>query len=482
VEYSGSIGQSNLGNSISIIGLHLPKDRRTAANTDWERVDNSVESVLFTGYLLSVDYVSINAAMGLLLQLLHGYANQRQDIISMLKHKTIWIVPILNVDALDFLLNFFKSRNSITFIYKNRKEDNYTNEDKCGRNGLGVNLNKNFPVGFNYDADLTSEDYPCSTNYGGVAPLSEAETKGLDQLIKRIKPSLYISLFTAAKMITFPNLEMLDKKDPTIESYKKYISTLALYNEFKEGVTLYDPLKHEKSSLYSKGGNLDEYLLYQNSNHELKRHFSIELLHRPSVFRKQQLPPKKGSLDTRDYRPYFQPAGSGLFGRDLCDVSLDLFSIHNMQETYCKSQETCFPHLTGVIDNYYYGIKLRLMDLGTKGVPTDAMVCLTIPESRNYYIDKVFDKSKKPVDLVAETVSDGDQGSFQVKTQCFHLNQLDRYGYKYYYLILRRADSSSSANRGESEQEDTDLKIFFKDYQQCNSMSLSCSIWSPSIV
>jgi hypothetical protein len=56
-------------------------------------------------------------------------------------------------------------------------------------------------------------------------------------------------------MITFPNLEMLDSKDPTIDSYKKYIATLGLYNEFKEGVGLYDPLKHEKSSLYSKGGN-----------------------------------------------------------------------------------------------------------------------------------------------------------------------------------------------------------------------------------
>lgn len=216
-------------------------------------------------YLLSVDYVSINSAVSLILQLLHGYTNGKTEIVSLLQHKTIWIVPILNVDALQFLYNFYKDRNSITFIYKNRKEDNYTNEDKCGRNGLGVNLNKNFPVGFNYDSDITSEDYPCSTNFGGISPFSESETKSLDELIKKVQPNLQVSLFTAAKMITFPNLEMLDKKDPTIESYKKYISTLSLYGEFREGVTLYDPLKHQKSSLYSKGGNLDEYLLYQRS-------------------------------------------------------------------------------------------------------------------------------------------------------------------------------------------------------------------------
>jgi hypothetical protein len=66
-----------------------------------------------------------------------------------------------------------------------------------------------------------------------------------------------------------------------------------------------------------------------------------------------------------------------------------------MQETYCKSQETCFPHLTGVIDNFYYGIKLRFMDLGTKPIPHTAKICLKIPSSRNYFIDKVFDKTKK---------------------------------------------------------------------------------------
>jgi hypothetical protein len=95
-------------------------------------------------YLISVDYASVNAAVGLILNVVHGYANGKPDIISLLKYKTIWVVPILNVDALEFLLDFYKKRNSVTFIYKNRKEDNYTNEDKCGRNGLGVNLNKKF--------------------------------------------------------------------------------------------------------------------------------------------------------------------------------------------------------------------------------------------------------------------------------------------------------------------------------------------------
>lgn len=212
-----------------------------------------------------MDYVSVNSAAGFILSILHSYAQRNPQIISLLRHKVIWIVPILNVDSLDFLLGYYKDRSSITFIYKNRKEDNYTNEEKCGRNGLGVNLNKNFPVGFNYDSDITSEDYPCSTNYGGTGPLSENETVGLDKIVQMLKPSLQVSLFSANRMITYPNLNMLDKNDQWIDTFKRYIDKLAIYNELQHGVSLYDPLKHEKSSLYSKGGNLDEYLLYQKS-------------------------------------------------------------------------------------------------------------------------------------------------------------------------------------------------------------------------
>lgn len=265
MEYTGTIGNSTLDKEISIIGLHLGDAHRVRPNTDWEKANKSAESILFVSYMLSVDYVTVNSAAGFLVQLLHSYAQRNTHTLSLLKHKVIWMIPILNLDALEFLQDYYKDRNSITFIYKNRKEDNYTNEEKCGRNGLGVNLNKNFAVGFNYDSDITSEDYPCSTNYGGVGPLSESETNSLDKVIQSIKPSLQVSLFSANRMITYPNLNMLDKSDKLIDTFKKYIDKLALYNEFQYGVSLYDPLKHEKSSLYSKGGNLDEYLLYQKS-------------------------------------------------------------------------------------------------------------------------------------------------------------------------------------------------------------------------
>lgn len=144
-----------------------------------------------------------------------------------------------------------------------------------------------------------------------------------------------------------------------------------------------------------------------------------------------------------------------------------------MQETYCKNQDTCFPHLSGVVENYYYGIKLRLMDLGTKPVAPNTRACVKIPNARNYYVDTVFDKTKKPVELEADTASSDPGTGSLVSIRCFPLGQIDRYGYKYFYLILRRSDSSSSENRGDARQLDFDLQVFFKGYQECNSMSLS---------
>ena len=262
VEFSGSLATTSEGREVSLIGLHLNPNRPRLANKNIEAVDRSVDSVMFVAYLLSVDYLSVNTAVGLMLSLVHGYANRDPNTVSILQSRIVWLVPVLNLDASDFLLAYFKKRGTVTFIYKNRRSDQYTNEDKCGPNGIGVNLNKNFPVGFNYDSDVNSEDYPCSTNFGGRSPLSEAETKGLDDTLKLIKPSLVVSIFTASKMITLPNLDFLDKKDPFVESYRKFVGKLSVYHELTNGVTIFDPLKHEKSSLYSKGGNIDEYLLY----------------------------------------------------------------------------------------------------------------------------------------------------------------------------------------------------------------------------
>lgn len=145
-------------------------------------------------------------------------------------------------------------------------------------------------------------------------------------------------------------------------------------------------------------------------------------------------------------------------------------SIHNMQETYCKNQETCFPQLSGVIDNGYYGVKVRLQDLGTSAMPANTQVCLKIPSHRNYFVDSVFGNGRSPVNLKDAT---GELEDREVKHKCFELGPMERFGYRYFYIILRRGTGSSSEGQQNDPQPDPDLYIHFKGMQECNSMSLS---------
>ena len=265
VEYSGHLGNTSNGNPISLLALHLNPERGRFVNRDLTKLDSQAAATLFISYIMPIDYQSVNAAVGLILQVLQSFVKSEPSTISLLKYKTLWIVPILNVDSSQFLLNYYKDRGMVTFVYKNRKSDKYTNEEKCGRNGLGVNLNKNLPVGFNYDVDLSSEDQPCSTNFGGISPLSEPETKSIETLTSIINPKLLVTLFTANRMIWYPNLDMLQKRDPFIEEFKKFVTAFEANSKLANGVKIYNPIEHQKPSLYSKGGNIDEYYLYQKS-------------------------------------------------------------------------------------------------------------------------------------------------------------------------------------------------------------------------
>jgi hypothetical protein len=295
IEFSGVIGRTFSDRPINAIALHLSRSRTgKEPNRDLELIDKSKENVLFVSYLIPVDYLSINLAVGYLLNLVGGYVRRDAEVLSLLETKTVWLVPMVNVDAAEYLLQYLQKRNTVTFIYKNRKNDSYTNDAKCGANGQGVNLNKNFKVGFNYEGDLNGEDYPCNTNYGGVSPLSEQETKSIDELISKINPNLEVTLFSEHKLITYPNLDLLEKRDEFIDLFKKFITKLSLYNDFKEGMSVYDPIKHNKPTLYSKGGNIDEYLLYHKSSLGFTRTVLSELLRGLGRAGVQRVPSQEG--------------------------------------------------------------------------------------------------------------------------------------------------------------------------------------------
>lgn len=141
-----------------------------------------------------------------------------------------------------------------------------------------------------------------------------------------------------------------------------------------------------------------------------------------------------------------------------------------MQETYCKNEETCFPQLAGVINNNYYGVKIRMQDIGTVAMSSNTQVCLKVPMFRNFVVDSVFGNGRTPVVLKEGKGEDNDN---IFKIVCFELGQLERFGYRYFYIILRKGTGSTKENQEKNPQPYPDLHIYFNGMQECNSMSLS---------
>ena len=82
--------------------------RKRQANKIIEKASKEVESVMFVSYILSIDYLSINTIVGAILNLVHGYANRNEEILALLQSRISWFVPILNVDALEYLRGYFE--------------------------------------------------------------------------------------------------------------------------------------------------------------------------------------------------------------------------------------------------------------------------------------------------------------------------------------------------------------------------------------
>ena len=115
-------------------------------------------AMLFTGSIHAREWVGHELALKFI-----SYMAENQDIDPMLEkslnESTMYMVPCLNPDGYEY------SRKHFSFWRKNRRK----NHD----GSIGVDLNRNFSIGFKKQSDTGSNVY------GGEAPFSEAETSAI---------------------------------------------------------------------------------------------------------------------------------------------------------------------------------------------------------------------------------------------------------------------------------------------------------------
>jgi len=140
--------------------------------TDGISDSNKKPALFFTGTIHAREWIGIELAIAFAQYVDKNLAYDRilQDI---LKKATIYMIPCANPDGFEY------SRGHFSFWRKNRRQ----NAD----GSFGVDLNRNFPIGF------VKSRNPSSNVYGGPEPFSEPETRAIRDFVES-HPNIAIAL------------------------------------------------------------------------------------------------------------------------------------------------------------------------------------------------------------------------------------------------------------------------------------------------
>ena len=129
-------------------------------------------ALFYTGTIHAREWIGLELAIGFAQYVDRNIAYDH-DLQEVLVHSTLYMVPCANPDGFEY------SRNHFSFWRKNRRQ----NAD----GSYGVDLNRNFPIGF------VKSNKPDSNVYGGPEPFSEPETRALRDFVES-HPNIAIAL------------------------------------------------------------------------------------------------------------------------------------------------------------------------------------------------------------------------------------------------------------------------------------------------
>jgi hypothetical protein len=144
--------------------------------------------VLIMGLHHAREWISAEVPMALAQRLIEGHATDA-SIRELLENRTVWIVPVVNPDGLEF------SQKKYSMWRKNRHKTwslPFTN---------GVDPNRNY--GFHFTGPGSSS-MPFSEVYRGPGPFSEPETSALRDLAQAERFTASISFHSYSELVLYP--------------------------------------------------------------------------------------------------------------------------------------------------------------------------------------------------------------------------------------------------------------------------------------
>ena len=168
-----SIGKSLEGRDIWAIKI-----------SDNPEIDEEDEpTALFNSMHHAREVMSPEVSIDIIETLLTGYGVDSQ-ITNWVDSNVIWVLPMFNVDGNNRMWN----------------EDKWWR--KNARGNYGVDLNRNYPTGWNKCSGSSGWKY--AQDYRGPSPASEPETQAMMNFISEIRPVFDISYHSYSELVIYP--------------------------------------------------------------------------------------------------------------------------------------------------------------------------------------------------------------------------------------------------------------------------------------
>ncbi|NOZ90488.1 MAG: peptidase [Epsilonproteobacteria bacterium] len=129
-------------------------------------------ALLYTGTVHAREWIGNELGVEFIDYILKNYKNN-PEILKTITYNTLYLVPCLNPDGFEY------SRTHFSFWRKNRRDN--------GDGTYGVDLNRNFSIGFRKSKNTSSNVY------GGPKPFSEPETRAIKEFVDT-HPNITIAL------------------------------------------------------------------------------------------------------------------------------------------------------------------------------------------------------------------------------------------------------------------------------------------------
>lgn len=222
----GSIGKSILNKELFFVKL-----------------GDGPNKVLYNGSHHGIEWITTPILMNFIQEYSIHYKNniffKGYDLKQLFKKHSIYIIPMVNPDGVDLVLNGLKENNPYfnKLVEYNKGTKDFSKNWKS--NIRGVDLNRNYPALWEKSSGANK---PGPLRYKGKIPLSEPETQALVQFTRKINPALTLSYHSQGRVIywNFQNMATKNHKEIGLKLAKEssyYLdvaSGLASYGGYKD--------------------------------------------------------------------------------------------------------------------------------------------------------------------------------------------------------------------------------------------------------